>query len=241
MEVQSGQLLESNIPILKSSYINFLQVMSNTNSALPNLLTRSGTSDVVNNLFPLYNAGDISGASLVRSMFDKYAGNFFNNLSWDVNLKYTGNTEREIAQEMAKSLGKSVLGTSASSSSDSGSNYAAAPSTSYRGMFDSVVKQASNPTGPAGPAGHRSGQAPQIVSPARLDWKVRSRDICHQISRRNLNPYDYGCMKDTSSVSETFSFRGYAKMICNRLSTNYDPGIPELCGCPPPNWHGWRG
>ena len=234
-------MLESNIPILKSSYLNFLQVMSNTNSALPNIITQSGINDILNNLFPYYNAGDVSGTNLVRNIFDKYAGNFMNNLSWDINLRHTGNTEKEIAEELARSVGKSVLGTSASSSTDSGSSYASAPSTSYRGMFDSMVKQASNPTGSAGPVSHGSGQPGSMVSPARLDWKVRSRDICDQITRRKMNPYDYGCMKDTSTVSETFSFRGYAKMICNRLSTHYDPGIPELCGCPPPNWHGWRG
>jgi hypothetical protein len=55
-----------------------------------------------------------------------------------------------------------------------------------------------------------------------------------------MNSYDFGCMKDTSAVSENFSYRGYAKMICSRLATNYDPSIPELCGCPPPTWPGWR-
>jgi hypothetical protein len=238
-QVQSGAMLESNIPILQSSYINFLQVMSNYNSPLPNILSRSGASDVLNNLFPFYNSGDISGANLARSIFDKYAGNFMNNLSWDINLKYTGNTEKEIAEELAKSIGKSALGTSASTSTDSGSNYSAAPPTSYRGMFESIVKNASN-NGPTG-LNDPTANTPSSGKPAKLNWKDRSREICEMISRRGLNPYEYGCMKDTSGVSETFSFRGYTKMICNRLSTNYDPGIPELCGCPPHTWPGWRG
>jgi hypothetical protein len=29
-------------------------------------------------------------------------------------------------------------------------------------------------------------------------------------------------------------------MICNRLSTVYDSSVPELCGCPPTDWCGWR-
>ena len=232
-QVQSGAMLESNIPILQSSYINFLQVMSNYNSALPNILSRSGASDVLNNLFPFYNSGDISGAKLARSIFDKYVKDI-NNLSWDLNLRYTGNTEKEIVGELAKGFGKSVLGTSASSSTDSGSTHSAAPSTSYRGMFESIVKNVTDSK-----ATHSAPSNPS--APAKLNWKDRSREICEMISRRGLNPYEYGCMKDTSTVSETFSFRGYAKMICNRLSTNYDPGIPELCGCPDATWPGWRG
>jgi len=239
-QVENGTLLESNIPILQSSYINFLQVMSNYNSALPNILAKSGLSDALNNLFPFYNSGDTgaTGANLARSIFDKYAGNFMNNLSWDLNLRYTGETEKEIAEELAKGLAKSVLGTSASTSTDSGSNHSAAPPTTYRGMFDSIVKNASNNSNASLTD---SNSASANSAPAKLDWKDRSRDICQMISRRGLDPYEYGCMKDTSAVSETFSFRGYTKMICNRLSTNYDPGIPELCGCPDPTWHGWRG
>jgi hypothetical protein len=213
--------------------------MSNNNSPLPNLLARSGASDILNNLFPYFNSGDISGANLARSIFQQYAGDFMKNLSWDLNLRYTGKTEKEIAEELAKGIGKSVLGTSASTSTDSGSNHAAAPPTSYRGMFESIVQNNSN-NGHTDPSSITPAN-PTPSGPAKLNWKDRSREICEMISRRGLNPYEYGCMNDTSGVSETFSFRGYAKMICNRLSTNYDPGIPELCGCPPTTWHGWRG
>jgi hypothetical protein len=39
---------------------------------------------------------------------------------------------------------------------------------------------------------------------------------------------------------ESFSWRGYTKMVCNRVSTVYDSSVPELCGCPPADWPGWR-
>ena len=238
-QVENSEMEEIDIPILQSSYYAFLPIMSNLNSPLPNIIKKSGLSDVFNSLFPLYGAGDISGAQLARSIFDQYTGDFLNNMSWNLNLKYTGKAETDIAKEIASGLGKSVIGTAPSTSTDTGNTFGEAPSTEYRGMFDSLVKQ--QVEGPAGHTGHTGHTGVMNTPPSKLDWKTRSRQICEQITRRGLNQYDYGCMKDTKSVSETFSFRGYAKMICNRLSTNYDPGIPELCGCPPPTWAGWRG
>jgi hypothetical protein len=241
-QVQRGQMKEANIPILESSYLAFLPVMSNMNSGLPRLISKNQMNSSLNNLFPFYNAGDISGAELARSIFDEYAGNFMKNISWNLNLKYTGESEMNIANEIAKGIGKSAFGKAPTP--DSGSTYGTAPPTEYRGMFDSIIQQqaaaaaaAAGPTGSQGP----SATTGTASGPVKLDWKKRAADICAQAARRGLNPADYGCMKDDRDVSETFSFRGYAKMICNRLSTHYTPGIPELCGCPPATWAGWRG
>jgi hypothetical protein len=54
-----------------------------------------------------------------------------------------------------------------------------------------------------------------------------------------MTPADFGCV-EPSSVSDNFSWRGNAKMICNRIATLYDPSIPAACGCPPVSWPGWR-
>ena len=56
-----------------------------------------------------------------------------------------------------------------------------------------------------------------------------------------MKSYDFGCLKDADTMAkENFSWRGYTRMVCTRLATVYDPSIPELCGCPPPSWIGWR-
>jgi hypothetical protein len=82
---------------------------------------------------------------------------------------------------------------------------------------------------------------PHSTTSQPFDWKERAKQICSQIKMRELNPYEFGCLKDENSVrQENFSWRGYAKMVCSRLGTVYDPSIPELCGCPPPSWIGWR-
>jgi hypothetical protein len=74
-----------------------------------------------------------------------------------------------------------------------------------------------------------------------FDWRARSKQICQQIAARGYKPAEFGCLENPDAEPYTgFSWRGYAKMICNRLSTVYDPGVPELCGCPPQTWAGWK-
>ena len=73
-----------------------------------------------------------------------------------------------------------------------------------------------------------------------FDWKERAKTICENARKRGLNPAEFGCLPDGAKVSADFSWRGYAKMICNRLQTDYYTGVPEACGCPPINWPGWK-
>jgi hypothetical protein len=73
-----------------------------------------------------------------------------------------------------------------------------------------------------------------------FDWQERANFICESIQKRGLNPKDFGCLRPDEYVSENFSWRGYAKMVCGRLATSMDTGLPEVCGCPPSAWSGWR-
>ena len=76
--------------------------------------------------------------------------------------------------------------------------------------------------------------------PSRFDWKERSKQIEQQVKKRGLNPSDYGIMKPNTKVSEGFSWKGYARMMCTRLQADTDPNMPVMCGCPPLDWSGWR-
>jgi hypothetical protein len=77
-------------------------------------------------------------------------------------------------------------------------------------------------------------------APAKFDWKKKSAEICDEIRKRGLNPKDFGCMNPSKVTSQDFSWRGHARMVCTRLLTTPDPGLPETCGCPPQSWPGWR-
>ena len=73
-----------------------------------------------------------------------------------------------------------------------------------------------------------------------FNWKRRVQEITENIRRANMKPSDFGCMPRGTVVSPEFSWRGHAKMICSRLASTADPGIPEQMGCPPVSWKGWR-
>jgi hypothetical protein len=79
----------------------------------------------------------------------------------------------------------------------------------------------------------------KVNRPSHLDWKGRAKGICDQIKQRGLDPLDFGCIPEGSKLSPAYSWRGHAKMVCGRLGSTMDPGLPETCGCPPPNWKGW--
>jgi len=75
--------------------------------------------------------------------------------------------------------------------------------------------------------------------PSHLDWKARAKGICEQVRLRGLDPLDFGCIPEGSKLSPAYSWRGHAKMVCGRLGSTMDPGLPQTCGCPPPSWKGW--
>jgi len=238
-KVQNGQMLEANIPITQAAYNNFLPALKSPTSALPQLLSDNGMSSTLNSLFPIYGAGDASGANLARDLFGKYAGNLMKNISWDLNISSASDAEQQVAQELMKGLMPDADNITYGSQGAKGSQgsqgaHGPYPEREYEGAYDKdddISKK-----------GYRSvpSGAPPKYAPVRLDWKQRSQQICDQVSKRGMDPYEFGCLKNTDSVDANFSFRGYARMVCNRLATNYDPGVPELCGCPPPSWPGWR-
>ena len=78
------------------------------------------------------------------------------------------------------------------------------------------------------------------TAPAHFDWKDRAKTICENARKRGLNPSEFGCLPAKAEVSKYFSWRGYTKMIRNRLMTNYYTGTDVACGCPPADWSGWN-
>ena len=247
-QVQNGSLTESNIPITVSDYKSFLPFIdpsnanSNQRSPLPHLLSSVGANAGLANLFPAYFAGDISGAKLAQELLERYAPSLFKDISYDVTVKLgkKSESERAIAAATAQAVSNGLLGgTQAVQFADSGSTYGTANGGS--GISGSGISG----SGISG-SGTSSGMFGSVIhslmgnKPATLDWKDRSNQICQQISKRGLTPYEFGCLADPNDVEPNFSYRGYAKMVCARLETIYDTSVPELCGCPPPTWSGWR-
>jgi hypothetical protein len=258
-EVNRGTIKPGDIPISVGSYNKFLPFVDPTkgmiiNDPLPNLIATTGASPALSNLFPYLFGGDVSGVDLARSLFEKYAKSFFNNTSYEVGLKFKrmSDAELNIAENVALAALNPLRNSYGSDSDDyygsesrkDGSTHGTAPKSSgSRGETETRTTTLSGSTDGKTAKSHVSTSAnPGAASstPATMDWKARSEQICSQISKRGLDPNDYGCLKNPRDVDENFSFRGHARMVCSRLGTNYDPGIPDLCGCPPPTWPGWR-
>ena len=250
----NGTIKPADITITTDQVKKFLGDIQNPNSPLTNMLSDWGLPSGLSNLFPTYAAGDVSGADLAKSLFEKYVTDI-KNLSWDIELSYKGQAEQDIAANYAAAMKDAryyadTVGTPVASNSDkvggaatSGSSTAGA----YRGLFDNVINSVAGQTGtvnaamgPTHPTSHEGGKGGDR-GVQNFDWKQRAKEICSQINMRQMDPYEFGCLKDPNTVrQDNFSWRGHTKMVCTRLSTVYDPSIPELCGCPPPSWIGWR-
>ena len=254
-EVNSGARAEADIPITKDAYNNFLKVITNTNSPLPQIF---GSNVSISDLFPAYSAGDVSGAQMSQYLFNKYADILFKGLSWnvDIGLTYHSEAEQNIANTIASNLknnntnmnvntydtnnssnmmmGGNAFPFQTSLLSNSILNPASFTQTNTSNDFSQLNNQYFN----SNVSSNTTGSNP--THPQRFDWHERANFICDSIQNRGLNPGDFGCLKASDYVSDDFSWRGYAKMICSRLGTSYDTGLPEVCGCPPLTWSGWR-
>lgn len=244
-EVASGALPESEIPILKTDKGNFLPLMSDPTQPLPKLIDQAKLPPSVANLFPAYQSGDITGAKIAQTLAENYGDAIFKGLSWGINLKFTSPNEIEAAKSTATSrLGKAAsmgLPNVADISGNTADAYVNHPydtemvTKNPRGEFEDATQSYDT----IRPELKVNGLAPKS-KPAKLDWKERSQAICKNIKKAGLDPNDFGCLTTNIKVGPDYSWRGNARMVCTRLLSTPDPGLPEMCGCPPLNWRGWK-
>ncbi len=248
-EVKNGTRPEASIPILKSDMDKFLPVMGNANSALPQLINEAGLPPTLANLLPATGSGDVTASKTAETLLANYGDAILKGLSWDVQLKYTSPGEIDVAKANANNL---VQNYGASILKDITDNL----QTSTRGSTTPVFMTAGSKTPGSDVVAFPRGEMESATAtlemdrlenkltpagaPAKFDWKKKSAEICEEIRKRGLNPGDFGCIDPSKVTSQDFSWRGHARMVCTRLLTTPDPGLPETCGCPPLNWPGWR-
>ena len=264
-EVISGARKESEIPITKADYDSFLKTFSDVKSPISKLF---GNNVSLADLFPAYSAGDVSGASLAQYLFNKYSDTIMKGLSFDVNINYASEAEQGIANRLASTLADNYntptttqLGYNYNSHQPYEKLYNATNSLSNvsNGQFSDVVNnlqkryfgsnngpQVPKETNEAEKSTNRkvdnikTQQSNASTTGQLFNWHERANFICDSIEKRGLNPDDFACLHPDQYVSEDFSWRGYAKMVCGRLGTSYDTSLPEVCGCPPATWIGWK-
>lgn len=234
-KVENGTMTVDMIPVTKENYNSFLPLIMNPNSKLPSTLKSADLSPSLASLLPAWLIGDISGSELTTYVVNNYLDTFFNGLSWDMRLNYTAQRLKEVADAKEKATENTLDGlkvtlenTRLMQANEAATQGGAAP-TDYRGQFASATSELGNTT------------TTNTSSPASaFDWQERSKQICAAIEKNGYEPGDFGCMSEDASVGANFSWRGYARMICTRVGTLYDPGAPQSCGCPPVEWSGWR-
>ena len=245
-DVTSGVRAEADIPITRDAYNNFLKTVNDVNSPVSKLF---GDNVSIADLFPAYSIGDVSGATFAQYLFNKYSDMLFKGLSFNMNINYESEAEQGLASALANSL---TTNYNIPSSTESGFPDTSSSSSSY---FNDKINDLQErhfgskaPGASTGTTASTSASTPAATPAAthastsaeKFNWKERAQFICNSIESRGLNPNDFACLSPDQVVSDDFSWRGYAKMVCGRLGTSYDTGLPEVCGCPPPSWVGWR-
>ena len=249
-DIKLGIKKIDSIKTTKAELDAIIPKLGNISTPLSNIFESAGIDSVLNLLFPLYGSGDGSGAQTAMAMFKKYLTDIQQNTSWDIELRYKSPAEQEIARNYAygnyfgRGGQRNQFNIDLSGDSTNEVDYS-----NYGGVFNTLLGSLSgvsatanvNGAGGAGGAGAGGAGAAAGSSAEGFDWHKRSIQVCKQIDMRGYKSYDFGCLKDPNVLKDAnFSWRGYMRMVCTRLATLYDPSIPELCGCPPPSWQGWR-
>lgn len=221
-QVHSGALMPVEIPIMKKDLVNAFPVLGNPSEPLPQIIKTLGLPKGLANLLPSNVQKDPTMTREIGKLIDKYADTVVNGVSASFAVKYTSPREAEKARALLSTIDKSGF-----------------PSISD---LDNACNSKFMPDGGLAPVTDKLASTPQDAGrgPSHFDWKTRAKEIEGQVKKRGLKPSDFGIMSDGTKVSNDFSWKGYARMICTRLQATMDPALPETCGCPPLDWPGWR-
>lgn len=227
-KIQTGALLSTEVPIQKADIMKALPVLGKPYEPLPQILQKLELPRGLGNMLPSAVTRDPNMVQQTNNLIQKYAQDFFDGASATVafRVKYTSPREVAIEQSRAKVAQSTVDETGFPSIVD----------------LDAVanglsVATPNTPTKVSDP--YAQDPRAESRSPAHFDWKILSRHIENQIRRRGIPDSAIGIMPLNNKVSNDFSWKGYAKMICTRLQASFDTGTPEACGCPPGDWKGW--
>ena len=254
-EVISSARREADIPIRKDDYNEFLKTIADTSSPLQKLF---GADSSIAALFPAYSDGDVDGAKFAQNLFDKYSDMLFKGISWDVNVRYTSPAEQTLANSIVDTITQYVKNPNINAtanilsaydintSNNAFSQVMGTYSNGYNGnVFTDLTSKYLGTNAPVASDPKYLGVPTRsnmtfTNNASPFDWQERATFICDSIKKRGLNPKDFNCLRPDEYVSDDFSWRGYAKMVCTRLGTSMDTGLPEVCGCPPLTWSGWK-
>ena len=235
-QVKMDPTAEADISVTKEELEKALPTLGNPEDPLPQLITSANLPPGLANLLPSSIQNDPAMAKEIGGLLNKYASTFMDGISFSV--KYTSPRE---AQSGGGAQSEQFVNAFAEKTRRANSTI---ETTGFPSLAD--LDNASNAqftpmnsglliTDQYAPLPADAGRGP-----SQFDWKSRSKEIEGQVKKRGLQPADFGIMPPASKISNDFSWKGYARMICTRLQATMDPNLPIACGCPPMDWPGWR-
>lgn len=263
LKIQDGLLKAEEIPIYESDIAKSLPLLGNPDEPLPQLIKLANLPAGFQNLLPGLDTQDPE----MRQLYANLLNNYSDGLSWYVDagvqyagkniegfvdkkedigekildgagfhlkggLRYISPNEVKLAESSNKPLAALTLHNSNGKTSVSTSGF---PSMYDINNVSNSVTEQYDKDGNIVSDIYASNPLDENREPGHFDWRALSLHICEQIRKRGLTPADFGC----TSAAPDGNWRGYTRMLCNRLATTTDPGLPEICGCPPDNWRGW--
>jgi hypothetical protein len=247
-KLQNGSLTPDIVPIYVNDIKKALPVLGNPTDPLPTLLKKNNLPPAVASLFPGgLSAKDTEQAVQINNIVKGYMNNLFEGASWGVNLMFQYDNPKvlKLKADAANSASPPLItdglpGVSNSSPSNP-SPLNPSPSNPHQPIASSVnTNDTTDPSYSLGLPGLSSRFQIAPLESGHLDWKKRTQEIKEQVRRRGLQPSDFGALPDNVEVSNEFSWRGHAHMMCSRLNSTMDPGLGVSVGCPATNWPGWK-
>jgi hypothetical protein len=264
LKLQSGLLKPEEVPVYETDIMNSLPLLGKPDEPLPQLIKLANLPTGFQNLLPGLDTQDPQ----MRQVYANLINNYKDGLSWyvDGGIQYAGKNINEgftgVNEEMQKQLldgagfhlkgglkyispnevklAESCKKTHANFSLNNHNGTTTISKTGFpsindiNNVSDSGTNDIDNGQNIVEDM-YASNPLDENREPAHFDWRALSLHICEQIRKRGLTPSDFGCM----TTAPDGNWRGYTRMLCNRLVTTTDPGLPEICGCPPDNWRGW--
>ena len=221
-QVDRGELMPTEIPIMKRDIENAFPILGNPSQPLPQIIKTLGLPPGLANILPPNVQNNPNTTREINSLINKYADTIVNGISASFAVNYTSPREAEKARALASTIEKTGFPSAAD--------------------LDNACNTKFMPDGGLAPVTDRLAPMPQDAGrgPSQFDWQQRAKQIEAQVKKRGLKLTDFGIMPGNTKVSKDFSWKGYARMICTRLQATMDPALPETCGCPPMDWAGWR-
>jgi hypothetical protein len=223
-QLKSKKMLPTEVPVQKADLQKAFPVLGKPSEPLPQILKTLQLPAGLANVLPSNVQKDPATNRMIQQLVDKYADTIVNGISATFQVSYAPPQQTEKARRAQSTVDK--MGFPSLADLENVSQAKFLPKDSGRPVTDRLA-----------PLPQDAGRG---TAPAHFDWKERARQIEDQVRKRGLRPEDFGVMPRTQKVSEEFSWKGYAKMICTRLQATMDPALPETCGCPPMDWKGWR-